>query len=363
MTKRSDSPLSARYAKQRLMRILTDMVEGDQLLSWSALAADITVFRGVEFSRENLRRLRKCTLGPANVEIIIQYLEQKHDPNIRERLRPEAIFDEMAQSARDYYFHMPEQNDMDDWNDQLLEEFEGVYFCGLAGNTETYLPSKRLLRLIQKQQNIRGKEPQQTGMAVTLFTSRTILVLRRTSHGYFHAAEIPLSSLVPTKLKTPCQRVFYEGIAVISANTIQVKLRDCLTRIPRTHSIAILSKPDAFLKKPHGLSIYTGRLSKEVEQIWRDMNADDIADLKQEHDLAIASDNYMQGKALHSQSPLPVMDTKISNIVSNDIAYFPKPRDFLKYLDDHFFLGDITDVDTIRKIVESPLIIGTLDEH
>lgn len=345
------------------MRILTDMVEDDQLLSWSALAADISVFRGIEFSRENLRRLRKGALGPANVEIIIHYLEENHDPNIRERLRPEAIFGEMAQSARDYYFHIPENNDLEEWNDQLLTEFEGVYFCGIADNTETYLPAQRILRLVQKQQGIRGKEPQQTGMAATLFTSRTILVLQRTSHGYFHAAEIPLSSLVPAQLKTPCQRVFYEGVAVISANTIQIKLRDCLTRIPRTHSIAVLAKPDAFSKKPHGLSLNTGRRSKEVEAIWNDMDANDIAALKKEHELAIESDYYMQGKALHSQSPLPVMDTKISNIVSNDMAYFPKPRDFLKHLKDHFFLSDLMDVDTIRKIVESPLIIGTLDEH
>ncbi len=337
MKARSDNPLSERYAKQRLMRILTDMVAGDQLLSWSALAADITVFRGVEFSRENLRRLRKGTLGPANVEIIIKYIEEKHDPNIRERLRPDAIFDEMAQSARDYYFHMPDQNDMDDWNEQLLEELEGVYFCGNAEGTETYLPAQRILRLIQKQQSIRGKEPQQTGMAVTLFTSRTILVLRRTPHGYFHAAEIPLSSLVPTNLKMPCQRVFYEGVAVISANTIQIKLRDCLTRIPRTHSIAILAKPDAFYKKPHGLSLYTGRRSKEVEAIWNDMDAADVMALKHEHSLALEADYYMQGKALHSQSPLPAMATKISNIVSTDVAYFPKPRDFLKHLKDHFF--------------------------
>jgi len=93
------------------------------------------------------------------------------------------------------------------------------------------------------------------------------------------------------------------------------------------------------------------------------MEADDVAALKKEHALAIESDYYMQGKALHSQSPLPVMETKISNIVSNDMAYFPKPHDFLKHLNDHFFLSELIDVDTIRKIVESPLIIGTLDEH
>jgi len=339
------------------------LIQTTKGLSWTGLAHRITEAREIRFQRQNFYRLRDGTLSSEVMEYIVEYLEAHIDPNIRGRLHPNAIFDEMAISARDYYFHMPDQNDMDDWSEQLLEEFEGVYFCGIAGNIETYLPSRRLLRLIQKQQSIRGKEPQQTGMAVTLFTSRTILVLRRTPHGYFHAAEIPLSSLVPTKLKTPCQRVFYEGIAVISANTIQVKLRDCLTRIPRTHSIAILAKPDTFLKKPHGLSLYTGKQSKEVEKIWQDMDADDIAALKKEHALAIESDYYMQGKALHSQSPLPVMDTKIRNIVSNDIAYFPKPRDFLMHLGDHFFLGDLADVDTIRKIVESPLIIGTLDEH
>lgn len=363
MTTRSDNPLSERYAKQRLMRILMDMVAGDQLLSWSSLAADITVFRGVEFSRENLRRLRKGTLGPANVEIIIKYIEEKHDPNIRERLRPDAIFDEMAQSARDYYFHIPERNDLEEWNEQILDRFSGVYFCLKPAEVNSYLPARHLKSKIHDEIRKSSSAGGQSMLLNKLVHSRSILILQKTGFGYFYASELPLSSLLPSGLRTICQRVYYEGIAVISANTIQVQLRDCLTRVPRTHSITVNEKDQRAYENPNGLAFQILNGREKVQENWAALSADEVSDLHREFNLAIASDYYLQGPATHSIVPLPSAETKVVMTVSDTLAYLEKPSNFLEELADHFFLDDVTDVDTIRKIVENPLVIGTLDEH
>lgn len=368
MPKSSDIPLSERYAKQRLMRILTDMVEGNQLLSWSALASDISVHRGVEFSRENLRRLRHGTLGPANVEIIIQYMEAKHDPNIRNRLRPETIFDEMAQSARDYYFHMPAPNDMDDWNEQLLEEFSGVYFCCQKLSTETYLPARVLRERVEKQvmpSERFGRTVIQSGVPLleNLIAQRSILVLQPTKSGYFYAAELPLSSLVPRKFTNTCDRAIFEGIGVISANTIQVQLRDCLTRIPRTHSITVSEKGTITDDNPKGLKLAVLKNAAQIFEEWDNFTEDELASFRKEFALSIGSDYYLEGQATRPISPLPRAQVKVERILSQSLVYHQKPQNFLENLEDHFFFSHVTGVDEIRKIVENPLIIGILNEH
>lgn len=363
MSDTAKQTLSETYAKQRLMRILADLVAGEMAINWSSLAADISVWRGIEFNRENFRRLRQGTLGPSNVEIIIKYLEEKHDANIRERLKPDAIFDELAQPARDYYFHIPEPNDMDDWNEQILEEFAGVYFCCLAGEAHTYMPARHVNGLLAERAKIHKSAPYRSGLASTLFTSRTILVLRPTPLGFFYAAELPLASLVPTGLKISAQRVFYEGIAVISANTVQIKLRDCLTRIPRTHAITILEKTETMKRQPFGLSLFTAGKGQQVEEVWKKLDGNALEALKREHAISLDWEHFLIGKALHSDTPLPTLNTKISAVRTYDLMYLPKPRDFLKNLEDHFFLGDVVDTEAIRKIIENPLVIGTIDEY
>ncbi len=363
MSAAETTKLNEDYARQRLTRILTDMIAKDMALTWSGLAADVSVWRGIEFSRENFRRLRKGTLGPSNVEIIIRYLEHKHDPNIRERLKPDAIFDELAQPARDYYFHIPDDNNIDEWNEQILQEFGGVYFCCLAGEAHSYMPASHLRKLIHERSKIHKNAPLRSGLASTLFTSRTMLFLRRTDLGFFYAAEIPLAALISPQIITAAQRVFYEGVGVISANTIQIKLRDCLTRIPRTHAITILNKTEQMGRQPHGLSLFTAGRGEKVAEIWGNLDDDEIAELQYEHQIALASEQFLVGKALHSETPLPVAGTKISAIHSVDLIYLPKSADFLSEPERHFFLGDVSDVDTIQKIMENPLVIGTLDEH
>lgn len=368
MTKTAKTQLSERYAKQRLMRILTDMVAGDQLLSWSALAQDITVFRGVEFNRENLRRLRNGTLGPANVEIIIKYLEEKHDPHIRERLRPDAIFDEMARSARDYYLHVPIPNDVDDWNEQLLEGFSGVYFCSQKLSKESYLPSGLLRQRIEKQKFHTQRQGTTTVQAGTpllenLVAHRSILFLQASQNGYFYAAELPLSCLLPNTVRTPCQRAYYEGVGIISANTIQVQLRDCLTRIPRTHSITISKKSASTYENPKGLALQVLKRADQIFEEWNQLTDEDLDSFRREFDLAMTSDFYLDGQATIPVLPLSKASTKVERILSQSLLYFEKPLDFMNDLDTHFFFSHVTGVDEIQKVVENPLIIGTLDEH
>ncbi len=360
MTKQTDTPLNERYAKQRLMRILTDMVEADQLLSWSALASDISVSRGVEFSRENLRRLRKGTLGPANVEIIIQYLEESRDPNIRERLRPDAIFDELAKPARDYYFHIPEPNDISEWNEQILDEFSGVYFCEPAAEIESFMPTSYLREWLTEESRHNKAGEIDEGRLNIFLQRRTILILQKTAFGYFYAAELPLSALATSNLKSSCQRVLYEGIGVVSSNTIQVKLRDCLTRVAKTHSIALVRKYAKSYDNPFDLALHVFHNQQKVIKKWQDLSADNIAALQEEQKLSIQSEYFMQGPVSEPAPPLPNRKSYISMIIANEYIYFKKPEDFLENLDLHFVLSHMSDDITIRKILENPLVIGTL---
>ncbi len=348
------------YAHQRLFRLLTDLVHDTRSLSWSRLADRITEWRNVKFQRMSFYRLRDGNLDGNNVEIIVAYMEAHHDADIRARLEPSSIINEMALAARDYFFHIPEPNDIEDWNEQILEEFSGVYFCVHANMVESYLPSSYLRKRMEKESLTSNAGIARSGTAGTLFITRSVLVLQPTHLGYFYAAELPLSAFLPSRMKTTCHREYYEGVAVVSGNTIQVKLRDCLTRIPRTHAIAIVEKYDNAKTNPHGLSFQLMDKRKEVTQAWSKLSKEDIAALKTEHERAIKSEYFLHGPLSYTPTPLSSLSTKVGKIIASDMAYFPKPSEFLENLNDHFALGEFLNEDSLRKIVENPLVIGTL---
>jgi len=352
--------LNAAYARQRLTRILTDMVRDDMSLNWSNLAAMISEYRGVEFNRENFRRLRKGRLSDGNLEIIISYIEDKHDPDIREKLKPESIFDDLARPARDYYFHIPEENNLDEWNEQILEEFEGIYFCGPAGQELTFMPSSYIRRWMREETGDNKDGGISQGKLNVFFKARSILILRATEYSYFYAAELPLSALMNPVEPAMCPRVYYEGIGIVSSNTIQIKLRCCLTRIPKTHTIAISEKTNYHRSRPHGLSLHILKNPDEIGKMWEKLSDEDVAFLKEEQALSIGSDFYLDGVAADPSAPLPSEKSYISMFLNNRNAYMRKPSDFLHNIDKHFFLSEVTDVENIRKIVETPLTIGSI---
>jgi hypothetical protein len=299
-------------------------------------------------------------LGPANVEIIIQNYEENHDPNIRERLRPEAIFDHLAKPARANYFHNPEPNDLSEWNEQILDEFSGVYFCAPASEIESFMPTSHLREwLTEKTKHNKAGEINEGRLNIFL-QRRTILILQKTASGYFYAAELPLSALATSSFKSSCQRVLYEGIGIVSSNTIQVKLRDCLTRVAKTHSIALVRKYAKSYDNPFGLALHVFHNQQEVINKWHDLSAEKIASLQEEQKLSIQSEYFMQGPVSEPAAPLPNRKSYISMFVANEYAYFKKPEDFLKNLDLHFVLSQLSDDITIRKILENPLTIGTI---
>jgi hypothetical protein len=326
------------------------------------LAADISIWNEAEFSRENLRRLRHGGLGPQNVEIIIRFLEENHDPNIRERLRPEAIFDELAQPARDYYFHIPEANDIDDWSNQILDEFSGVYFCAPAAEVNSFMPTSYVRKWLANTQDD-TKPAIQEGKLNPFIQRRSILILRKTAFGYFYAAELPLSALATPDLKSTCQRVFYEGIGIISANTIQIKLRDCLSRVAKTHAIVVGKKFARSYELPHDLNFHVFHNQAEVIAKWGELSHEDIGALKQEQRLTIASEYFLQGTVAEPTSPIANRKHYVSMVVPGESVYFKKPDDFLEHLGEHFALDQLADTATLRKIFENPLVVGTLDEN
>lgn len=104
------------YARQRLFRILLDLQQQEKNLNWSAMAEAIHEWRGILFQRNNFYRLKKGILQDANIEIIVSWIEAVYDSAIRDRLKPDAIFDEVGKAARDYYFHIPASNVMEEWD-------------------------------------------------------------------------------------------------------------------------------------------------------------------------------------------------------------------------------------------------------
>ena len=363
MTEHAQDQSYGPYAKQRLFRVLTDLVSTTQKLSWSALADRITEWRGVKFQRQSFYRLRDGSLDDANIEIIVTYFEAQHDNTIRERLHPDAIFDELARPARDYYFHIPDANDIDEWNEQILNEFSGVYFCVPSNDENCFMPTSYVRKWLHEETKHNKEGQLDKGKLNTWIMRRMVLILQSTPYGYFYCAELPLSALATSEFQSSCQRVYYEGVGIISSNTIQVKLRDCLTRVAKTHSIVIGRKYPRSEQMPLGLRFHVNHQQKKVISKWEELSDDDIEALKQEQNLSIDSEFFLQGPVTMSTLPLPERRDHVMMTYANEYVYFKKPANFLANLDLHFVLSELSDTFSIKKILENPLVIGTLHEH
>ena len=349
------------YAKQRLFRILLDLIKEEKNLNWSSMADAIHMWSGVMFQPNNFYRLKKGTLQDDNIEIIVKWMEETHDDGIRERLKPHAIFHEVGVATRDYYFHIPSDNFLDEWDEQVLQEFSGVYLCAPQEDKNSFVPLPVLRRWFDDRASNPELEDAGSSLDVKQYIiDRSIPILQRTHNSYFYAAEFPMSALFPNRFRTGDLRMVYEGVGVVSSNSILVQLRDCLVRVPKSHSIVINEKTSYQLSAPFGLKLFIPLHSTSIRDEWAKMKPADIEHFRQENAHAIEADYYLQGATQIISSPLPNVSHKLGVSVARGTIYSRKPADFLRNPELHFIRPELYDVDKIEKIIANPLLIGGL---
>jgi hypothetical protein len=349
------------YAKQRLFRILCDFLDKHQDQNWSALAEEIYLHRGVKFQRNNFYRLKDGKLKDANIEIIVAWFEAVHDPDIRERLKPQAIFDEVGKSSRDYYFHIPDENFVDEWDEQILADFAGVYLCQPASDKNSFLPLPTLRAWYADRKAMPQFDNKMRSLDIKQYIQeRSLLILQRTTAGYFYAAEFPLSLLFPDAFETLDIRMVYEGIGVVSSNAIQVQLRECLSRVPKTHAILISPKNQNQNRNPFGLSLFLPIGTEGVREDWKTLSQAEIEHLRAEFAHSIEAEHYLSGPAQITESPIPNLRSRVGMSFSRDLIYARKPADLLRKKELHFIRPDLDNEDEIEKIIANPLSIGEL---
>ncbi len=325
------------------------------------MADRISDWRGVQFQRVNFYRLRDGTLSGSNVEIIVSWLEAHFDPSVRTRLHPQAIFDEVGRSTRDYYFHLPPVSDVDDWNRQIVDTFAGVYLCAPTDDLNSYMPLPTLRRWFDDHAAVSAFSSKMRSNDLKQYIhERVVLVLQKTNSGYFYAAEIPTSVLFMDTFETLDLKMMYEGVGIVSGNTIQVQLRECLSRVPKTHSILIKNKTPTHLSNPFGLQIYLSHHYKAVREEWAQLSRDEREALRRELKLVIDAPQYLAGPVQIAASPVADMRSAISVNFSRDYVYHQKPRDFLSNAMDHFIRPDLLQKENIERILDNPLVIGEL---
>ncbi len=349
------------YERQRLFRILLDLKASNQNTNWSSMAAEISEYRKVEFQRINFYRLKNDELGDANIEIIVSWLTAKHEPNIRDKLKPQAIFDEIGVTSRDYYFHIPAANYVEEWDAEILEYYSGVYMCAPAYDRNTFIPLPILKRWFEDNSLYPYMEPKGRSRDMLQYISeRSILILQRSSKSFFNAAEFPLSLLFPNSFVTLDPRMVYEGIGIVSSNSIHVQLRECLSRVPKTHSILISEKAAPQNNNPFGMRIQLPPTTEKVRQEWAGFTDGAMAHLRNQYAHSIESDYYLEGPAQISVSPLPNLNNKVRMMFANQLVYHKKPAGFLRDSKAHFIRPDLENIAEIEKILANPLSMGEI---
>lgn len=349
------------YACQRLYRTLVDLKTERRNMTFSAMAEDIYLWRGIKFQRMNFYRLRDGTLKDDNIEIIVSWLENKYDPQIRTRLVPQAIFDDVGKSVRDYYFHMPTENNVDEWNTQILNEFSGVYLCAKAEDRNSYLPLPALRRWFADPKAMPEFENKSRSVEISQYIrERSILILQAVQSGYFYAAEFPLALLFPPSVETSDVLMVYEGVGIISSNSIHVNLRECLSRVPKTHSILIGKKSAFHSDNPYGFSMFLYTGTHYVKDEWHHLTEAERAAMMAEYAATMEAEYYLAGPAQICVSPIPYMNNNVGMTFAQEMVYHRKPRDFLRDRDTHFLLPTIDNTEQIEKILANPLTIGEL---
>ncbi len=349
------------YARQRLFRILSDLIASKKDLNWSTMADAISEWNGPDFQRNNFYRLRDGKLSDPVTEIIVRWLEQSFEPDIRQRLSVQSIFGEMGLSARDYYFHVSPDNLLEELDEQILEQYAGVYLCAPAYDKSSFLPLSFLREWYRDYKAMPHIEQKGRTLDIKQYIAeRSILVLQRTSGYFFYAAEIPMSALFPKAFETGCIKMTYEGVGVVSSNSIQIKLRECLSRVPKTHAILINKKTATHKNNPFGLSFYLPPGTEGVRQEWQQLPESDIEALKKEYALSLEAEYYLSGPVQVWVSPVPYLKNLVGMVFGREHVYHRKPADFLRDPELHFIRPDVANTEQFQKVIDNPLSIGEL---
>lgn len=193
------------YAFQRIIQKLADLTRSRPHLTLSAIAEAITSERGVVFHRENFVRLRNYALSDPHVDTIVEWIVKHHDPKFREKLTPDAIFSEIGESNRDFYFHYSQIDPYAVWEEDVFQAFSGVYLCAPALDLNSYLPVPIVRAFLERAMRGDTTKPERVSRSLDIrqyIAERSILILKATPAGYYHAAEFPISIFFPSEFIT-----------------------------------------------------------------------------------------------------------------------------------------------------------------
>lgn len=189
---------------------------------------------------------------------------------------------------------------------------------------------------------------------------RSFLILRATPAGYYHAAEFPYSALFPPSFETLDLKMVYEGIGIASGNSIRVFLRECLSRVGKSHSILIAPKGNESTM-PHGLSLYTaGEVRTDVRSDWEGIDPISFYHFKEEFKDALELEYYLQGTAQIEVSPVPNLHNRVIMTFAREHVYHRKPADFMRRPVMHFVRPDVVGAEQVEGIINHPLSVGSL---
>lgn len=352
------------YAQQRVTAKLNTL-RRTHGLSLGGIAAAISRERNIEFHREYMTRLRTGKLSAPLIAVVVDWIIAHHDPKFLEKLTPDAIFSEIGASSRDFYFHLSQMENYDSWEESVLKAFEGVYIAAPENDLNTYLTMPLVRHYFGeveagRMQYGRGQAPRSNDIK-QFIQQRSILILRATAAGYYHAAEFPYSLLFPPAFQTLDIKMVHEGIGIASGNSIRIFLRDCLTRVGRSHSILIHPRGYNENANPHGLRLYTGGpVRKAARAIWSVWAPEDIERMKGEHAAELAMDYYLIGNTQTEVSPLPSAKNSVNMTFTQDYLYWRKPENFLRHPEFHLLRPDAVGAEEIEKVIANPLAAGVL---
>lgn len=351
-----------RYAYERVIEKLNALIKAHPHLSFSAVADAISDWRGVTFHREYLTRMRKYALADPHLDTVIDWIAVHHDPKFRQKLSPENIFAQVGESSFAFYFHLAAMDDYDSWEQEVLNSFAGVYLCAPAQDRNSYLPMPLVRRFLDDPASFdRDARLKRSADIKQYIAERSILILRATPMGYYHAAEFPLSILFPPDFVMLDTRVIYEGVGIASGNSIHLFLRDCLTRVGKFHSILITANGPNEAANPHELALFTpGEVRQAVRNDWTALSAGDLAHMHREFADALGLGFHLDGNAQVNVSPLPDVQNRVVMTYAREYVYHRKPAKFLRAAGDHFIAPGIENTAEIERLISNPLAIGAM---
>lgn len=350
------------YAFERVIEKINLIVRSHPGLSLGAVATAISDMKNTTFHREYFSRLRKFTLTDPHVESIIEWIVAHHDEKFRDKLSPDSIFAQVGESSYNFYYHLSQMEDYDAWEEDVLKAFAGVYLCVPASDRNSYLPMPMVRDFFENIESADQTAKLKRSSDIKQYIAeRSILILRATPMGYYHAAEFPLSLLFPPDFVTLDVKMVHEGIGIASGNSIRVFFRECLSRVGKSHSIVITENSKNEAENPHDLTLFTaGPVRQYVRDAWAAMDARHLRHMREEFADALKLGYQLEGNAQIELSPLANVQNRVVMSFTREYVYHRKPADFLRHPERHFIRPDLDNAAEVERIITNPLVVGAL---